>query len=59
MPRRWWLRRRAALRPSLSAATIAIIGTSSDSAMSLRPLTTYVTFSDSVGGSGMTGTFWR
>ena len=34
----------------MSAATIAIIGTSSDSAMSLRPLTTYVTFSDSVLG---------
>ena len=37
----------------------AIIGTSSDSAMSLRPLTMYVTFSVSVSGSGICGTFWR
>src|SRR5918994_1548147 len=56
-PRRWKLRRREALRPSLSAATIATIGTSSDSAMSLRPLTMYVTFSDSFSGSGICGTF--
>ncbi len=58
-PRRWKLRRRDARRPSLSAATIAIIGTSSDRAMSLRPFTTKVTFSDSVSGSGCIGTFCR